>query len=232
MLDIVSLPLLTDNYAYLLRSSDKTAVVDPSEAAPVLKKLEELGWKLDFIWNTHHHADHVGGNLEIQTATGCQIVGAEKDRKRIPGITIGVKDGEDLVLGSATARVIENPGHTIGAISFWFAEDNAVFTGDTLFTAGCGRLFEGAPWMMYDSLQKLKALPDATRVFCGHEYTEANLRFAEKVFPFDKAIAARLKSKPRVPETMEVEKRTNIFLRARSVEEFADLRFQKDSAAS
>lgn len=231
MLQIVSLPLLVDNYAYLLRSQEVTAVVDPSEAGPVLAKLRELGWKLDFVWNTHHHADHVGGNRELQSVTGCAILGAEKDRSRIPGLTVAVKEGDWIPLGDTGARVIENPGHTLGAISYWFEKDEAVFTGDTLFTAGCGRLFEGTPEMMFESLGRLKALPDATRVFCGHEYTESNLRFAASVFPEDRAITERLRSKPRVPASIAVEKQTNVFLRAGTSDEFAALRRKKDSAA-
>lgn len=227
-LEIEPVLCLRDNYAYLVydRADGVCAVVDPSEPEPVKRALAARGLTLTHILNTHHHMDHVGGNLALKEYSGAKIVGPEKDAARIPGIDIGVNEGETLKLGSHGAKVLEIPAHTRQHIAFWFEADRAVFTGDTLFAMGCGRLFEGDPPTMWASLSKLMKLPDDTRVYCGHEYTEANGRFALTVEPGNADLNARMAEvralradgKPTIPSTMGLEKRTNPFLRATSPE--------------
>lgn len=223
-LDIQLLPLLTDNYAYLLRdaATGTVGVVDPSEAAPVLARLKQLGWTLDYIINTHHHPDHSGGNLELKAATGAKVVGPFQDQARIPGIDIALKDGESFAFGQSIGTAIDIPGHTAGHMALWFAADKAVFSGDTLFALGCGRMFEGNAPMMWASLSRLRQLPPDTRVYCGHEYTQSNARFALNVDP-DNAILRtrsaeidrlRAEGKPTIPSTLAEEALTNPFLRA------------------
>lgn len=228
MLQIEQIPCLNDNYVYLIHEpvQDLTAVVDPAETAPVLAALAAHGWRLTHILNTHHHYDHVGGNLELKAATGCRIVGPRADRERIPGIEDEVADGDTYAFGASTANVFDVPGHTRGHIAYWFSEDAALFCGDTLFALGCGRLFEGTPVQMWDSLSKLRALPGDTRVFCAHEYTQSNGRFALSVEPGNAALVARMQDvdrrraaqQPTVPSRLAEELATNPFLRPDSVE--------------
>lgn len=252
-LDVRQIPVLNDNYVYLVRESGTgaVAVVDPAVAEPVLREADKLGWSITHILNTHHHGDHVGGNLEIQRATGCHIVGPRADRQRIPGIQTEVGDGDRYDFGAARARVFDVPGHTRGHIAYWFEAEDVLFPGDTLFALGCGRLFEGTPAQMWESLGKLKRLPDGVRVYCAHEYTQANARFALSLGEDNAALATRAKEidatraagKPTVPSTLGEEKRTNPFLRADDpalaqamdmagappVEVFAEVRRRKDS---
>ena len=192
-LEITLIPLLQDNYGYLLqdRESGTTGVVDPSEPESVLELLGRRGGKLDFILNTHHHWDHTGGNERLKSATGARVVGPRADAARIPAIDIEVSDEAPFWFGKAQARILEIPGHTRGHIAYWFSESHAVFCGDTLFAMGCGRLFEGTPGQMWESLGKLAKLPPETRIYCGHEYTEANARFAVTVDPMNQALKAR-----------------------------------------
>jgi len=221
-MDCIPVPCLSDNYSYLLvdEGAREAVVVDPSEAGPVRAALAERGLKLKAIWSTHHHWDHVGGNQELARATGCRVVGSEHDRERIPALTDMVRDGTELGHGGVRFSVIENPGHTLGAVSYVGA--GWAFTGDTLFLAGCGRLFEGSPEQMWQSMRRLRELPDETAVWCGHEYTVKNLRFALHVEPDDEAIRARLDGAEQirkeggftVPAPIEIERRTNPFLRA------------------
>ena len=252
MLTIVQIPVLADNYIYLIHDpvSRETAVIDPALAQPVLDVLEEKGWRLTYILNTHHHWDHVGGNLKLKQKTGCKIIAAQSDRERIPGIDMGVSEDDVISLGESRARVISTPGHTICHIVYHFAEDDALFCGDTLFVMGCGRLFEGTPEQMWTSLQKLKALPPSTRVYCTHEYTQANGRFALTVEPDNRQLQQRMavinkmraKHLPTVPSTVEQELATNPFFREGSlalqknisrvngtpIEVFAEVRRLKD----
>ncbi|MBM3642741.1 MAG: hydroxyacylglutathione hydrolase [Alphaproteobacteria bacterium] len=224
MLDIVRIPVLNDNYVWLMRESASgvVGVVDPAVAAPVLDEAARRGWKITHILNTHHHGDHVGGNREIKAATGCTIVGPKPDRARIPGIDVEVDDGDRYRFGAAEADVFFVPGHTSGHIAFSFADDRALFCGDTLFALGCGRLFEGTPAQMWHSLKRLRALADDTRVYCAHEYTQSNARFAVTVDPANRALAARAAAidtaraagQATVPSTLGEEKATNPFLRA------------------
>lgn len=223
-LEIHQIPVLRDNYVYLAREpkTGACAAVDPSVAQPVLAALDRLGWRLTHILNTHHHHDHVGGNLEIKLATGCAIVGNRNDARRIPGIDIMVQDGDTFRLGAQEAAVIDVSGHTMGHIAYWFGESKALFCGDTLFALGCGRLFEGTPGQMWSSLCKLRALPEDTRVYCGHEYTQSNAAFALTVDAENGALqdraravaAMRAQGLPTVPSTIGEERATNPFLRA------------------
>lgn len=227
-LDIIQIPVLNDNYIYLVRDpeSEATAVVDPAVAGPVLDELDKRGWRLTHILNTHHHDDHVGGNRELKDKTGCTIVGPRADRDRIPGIEIELGDGDNFDFGNHTAKIFDVPGHTRGHIAYWFADSDALFSGDTLFAMGCGRLFEGTPAQMWQSLGKFLDLPGSTRVYCAHEYTEANGRFALSVEPDNDALKARMDrvldlrraKKPTVPSTMADEIATNPFLRPDSAD--------------
>ena len=230
-MSITPIPCLSDNYAYLVtcEKTGKRAIVDPSEAAPVLAATT----KLDAIWNTHHHWDHVGGNEELALKLGVhEVCGHASDRGRIAAQSRFLEEGDRFELGALAVRILHIPGHTTGAIAYVVEGDGApaVFTGDTLFVAGCGRLFEGTPEMMFASLAKLAALPDETRVYCGHEYTAANLRFAAHVEPANADVAAAAKNVkvPSVPSTIAIEKRINPFVRARTVEELASRRAAKD----
>ncbi len=223
-LDIRQIPVLDDNFIYLAREADSgcVAVVDPAVAGPVLDEAKRLGWDITHVLNTHHHPDHVGGNLEIKNATSCTIVGPAHDPDRIPGMDVQVKDGDTYELGRASAQVFFVPGHTRGHIAFWFKDSDALFCGDTLFSIGCGRLFEGTPAQMWTSLQRLRELPPQTRIYCAHEYTEANIRFAVTVEPENQALrqreadvkALRAEGKFSIPSVLGEECAANPFLRA------------------
>jgi hydroxyacylglutathione hydrolase len=218
---IVQIPLLRDNYGYLVvcQKTNTGAIIDPSEAEPVLRRLEQDKVSIEAILNTHHHRDHTGGNLGLLAAQPLAVYGHPSDQARIPGFTRGVDEGDPVQVGDLKGRVFFIPGHTTGHVAYHFG--NALFCGDTLFTAGCGRLFEGTAEQMHASLNKLMALPDDTKVYCGHEYTESNLRFAMTVEPknhrlisrFERVQALRARGAPTVPSTLEEEKQTNPFLR-------------------
>ena len=222
-MQIEIVPCLSDNYAYLVKAGDSCAVVDPSEPEPVAAALAQRGWHLSHILNTHHHHDHTGGNLALKQAFGAKIVGPAKDAARIPGLDIGV-DEKGWSFAGADVQILEVPGHTRGAITFVIAGN--AFTGDTLFALGCGRLFEGDGPTMWNSLSKLMRLPGETKIWCGHEYTGANGRFALTLEPGNDALAqrmtavdsARAKGEPTMPSTMALELATNPFLRPASKE--------------
>ena len=228
MLEIHQILVLQDNYIYLIHDPETqaTAVVDPAEAEPVLAALAEKGWKLTHLLNTHHHWDHVGGNLALKRATGCRIFGAECDRNEIPGLDVGLNGGDVIELGGSRAEVLAVPGHTQGHLAYWFREEQALFCGDTLFAMGCGRLLGGTAEQMWQSLDRLRALPPATRVYCAHEYTQANGRFALTLEPRNPELAGRMErvkearglGRPTVPSTLAEELATNPFLRPESPE--------------
>ncbi len=239
-LEIVRIPVLSDNYVWLVHEpvSGETMVVDPAVAPPVLEKAEELGWKISQIWNTHWHPDHTGGNAEIKQATGCTITGPAAEAGRIPTLDVQVKGGDVVGLGDVTADVLDVPAHTAGHIAFHFAEDKAAFVGDTLFAMGCGRLFEGTAEQMFGNMRALEALGDDTAIYCAHEYTLSNGRFALTVEPDNTALVQRMaevvalrdRGEPTVPTTIALEKATNPFMRATSVAELAARRAAKDAA--
>ena len=214
---------LNDNYSYLIHDdiSKKNAIIDPSECAPCDKAISESYKKLDFILNTHHHYDHVGGNKELKKKYNAKVIGFENDKDRIPGIDKVLKDNQEFKIGTLNFTTIFIPGHTIGHIAFYFKKEKVVFTGDTLFSLGCGRVFEGTYEQMFKSLNKLKNLPGDTKIYCGHEYTHKNLEFCLKFNPNNSflkkkknAIKLTLKNKkPTIPSTIEDEIKTNIFLR-------------------
>src|ERR1700733_10702128 len=183
-------PILKDNYAWLLRESSTgaTAIVDPADAQPIIEAIEKAGGRLDVILLTHHHADHIAGVDEVRARFRCPVVGAVADQPRLPRLDEAVKEGDTVALGDAVARVIETPGHTRGQINFFFPDGDILLSGDTLFSLGCGRLSEGTPEEMYSSLRKLAGLPGDTKICCGHEYTEANARFALAVDPDNSAL--------------------------------------------
>jgi len=221
-LTVRQFPCLSDNYGFLIRddASGKTGCIDTPDAAAILRELKAAGWGLDFILNTHWHPDHAGGNAEIQAATGCQIVGPA-EVTRIAPLDRTVVGGDTVALGETSFQVIETGGHTLGHIAYFDAADRIAFVGDTLFALGCGRLFEGKPEQMWASLSRLAALPDETKVYCAHEYTASNARFALSVDegPALKAraeavFAARERGEWTVPTTIGLEKATNPFLRA------------------
>jgi hydroxyacylglutathione hydrolase len=227
--EVTPIPCLSDNYAYVLEcmTTHERAIIDPSEASPVAHVIGDK--KISAIWNTHHHPDHVGGNVELaQKYSPKEVVAYASDKGRIPGQTKMVNEGDTFKLGNLDVEILHIPGHTMGAIAYVVrsAAATAVFTGDTLFLAGCGRLFEGTPHMMHASLQKLAKLPADTNIYCGHEYTMSNLKFANHVEPgnadvkarLEKVSAARAKNQPTVPGTMADELATNPFLRVNSAE--------------
>ena len=230
---------LQDNYSYLIidEKNNIACVVDPSEADPIIKYLENTQIKLKFILNTHHHYDHVGGNQKLKEKYGATVVGYEGDKERIPEIDILVNDQETWKYKNFEAKIIHIPGHTLGHICFYFYKDESVFTGDTLFSLGCGKIFEGTYTQMFDSLMKLKELPNNTKVYCGHEYTLQNSSFCmvhdknnKKLKSKIKDIKIKLKSGlSTIPSTIKDELECNIFLRSNNVEVFSKLRDLKDN---
>jgi hydroxyacylglutathione hydrolase len=215
---------LQDNFGVLLHDPETgaTAAIDAPEAAPVEAALKATGWRLSDILVTHHHADHTGGIAELKGHHRCRVVAPHGEAARIPLVDETVRENDTVRVGSLTARVFETPGHTAGHISYFLGPDKLAFVGDTLFSIGCGRVIEGTPEMMWHSLLKLRGLPDDTRIYCGHEYTAANIRFAKTIEPANAALAAREKEvekllaakKPTIPSTIGEEKAANPFLRA------------------
>jgi hydroxyacylglutathione hydrolase len=215
---------LKDNYGVLIHdpATGATAAIDAPEAAPVEAALKATGWRLSDILVTHHHADHTAGIAELKTHHGCRVTAPRNEAARIPAVDATVGEGESVTVGGLAAHVIETPGHTAGHISYVFDRDRLAFVGDTLFSIGCGRVIEGTPEMMWDSLLKLRALPDDTQIYCGHEYTEANIRFALTIEPDNADLRARADEvkrqvaagQPTIPTTIGAEKRENVFLRA------------------
>lgn len=231
-------PMLSDNYAWLLRdgASGATAIVDPAEAAPGIAAIEAAGGRLDLILLTHHHGDHIDGAAEIAAKYGAKIVGARADAHRLPKLDIALAEGEHVALGESEAVVIDTPGHTRGHIAYFFANGAILCSGDTLFSLGCGRLFEGDAADMYASMRKLAALPGDSLVCCGHEYTQSNAKFALSIDPDNEDLKARAaqvdllraRGEPTVPSRLDMELKTNPYLRAKSADELGRIRKAKD----
>ena len=240
-LEVACTPALTDNYVWLLHddASGETVVVDPAEADPVLAAANARGWAITAIWNTHWHRDHTGGNAAIKVATGCAITGPAAEAAKIPTLDRTVGEGDTVMLGGHAAMVLAVPAHTAGHIAYHLPADGIAFVGDTLFAMGCGRLFEGTAAQMFANMVRLAALPPETMVYCAHEYTEANGRYALAAEPGNLAIAARMDEvralraagRATVPTTIAAERATNPFMRAGSIAELARRRAEKDSFA-
>ena len=238
-IDIVHIPVLSDNYVWLVHdaASGETVAVDPAVADPVLAEAKARGWTISAIWNTHWHPDHTGGNAEIKAATGCTIFGPAAEAERIPTLDQKIAEGDCVHIGGHAAQVLDVPAHTAGHIAYYLPTANAAFVGDTLFAMGCGRLFEGTADQMFANMQKLAALPGETRVYCAHEYTQSNGRYALVAEPENKAIvermahvdAARARGEATVPTSIADELATNPFMRATSAAQLADRRAAKDN---
>lgn len=252
-IEIRQFACLADNYGYLIRDRETgdVAAIDTPDARAINTQLDAAGWRLTHILNTHHHWDHVGGNLALKDKWGCQIIGPKAEAEQIPGLDVAVGDGDVVMLGASKAMVYDTPGHTSGHIIFYFPEDGAAFVGDTIFAMGCGRLFEGTPAQMWASLSKIAALPAQTKLYCAHEYTQANAAFALSVDPANAQLQSRAhevdrlraEGTPTIPTDVAIELRTNPFLRAgepelqaalgmsgaNAVEVFAETRRRKDN---
>ena len=233
------IPCLQDNYSYLIidESNNSACVIDPSEAYPIISFVEKNDIKLKYILNTHHHFDHIGGNKELKRKFGSTIIGFKEDSHRIPEIDILLEDNQIWKAQNFIAKIIHVPGHTSGHICFHFFNEKLVFTGDTLFSLGCGKIFEGTSKQMFDSLNKIKSLPEQTKVYCGHEYTLNNSKFCakydtenlnlkKKIENINKKITNGL---PTVPSTIKEELDCNIFLRTKDLKSFSKLRDLKDN---
>jgi hydroxyacylglutathione hydrolase len=236
--EVARIPVLTDNYIWLVRenTSGEVVVIDPAVAEPVLAKAAELGWSITQIWNTHWHPDHTGGNAEIKAATGCIITGPAAEADRIPTLDVHVNGGDRVTFGTTSALVIDVPAHTSGHIAYHFPYEAIAFVGDTLFAMGCGRLFEGTADQMFANMRALEALGDETVIYCAHEYTLSNGRYALVAEPENAALVDRMtkveamrnRGEATVPTTIALEKATNPFMRAQSVAELAARRQAKD----
>ena len=241
MLEVAAVPVLSDNYVWLIHDPDsgETAAVDPSVSQPVLDAAKARGWALTQVLNTHWHPDHTGGNQGIKAATGCTITAPAEARKVSPVDRV-VAEGDRVTVSGAEAVVWDIPAHTAGHIAYYFERERMIFVGDTMFAMGCGRLFEGTAEQMYSNMQRIAGLPGDVRIYCGHEYTLANARFAQHVEPGNPAISRRLEEvqslrddgRITLPTTVEQERETNPFVRSTNVEEFARRRTEKDSFRS
>jgi hydroxyacylglutathione hydrolase len=237
-IEIFRIPVLSDNYVWLAHepASGDTVAIDPAVAEPVLAAAAERGWRISQIWNTHWHGDHIGGNAAIKAATGCTVTGPAAEAARIPTLDRQVSEGDRVTIGNVQADVIEVPAHTAGHIAYHLPSEQVLFIGDTLFAMGCGRLFEGTAAQMFANMQRLAALPPETAVYCAHEYTQSNGRFALVAEPDNAALADRMRAvdaaraagEATVPTTIALERATNPFMRARDVAELAERRAAKD----
>jgi hydroxyacylglutathione hydrolase len=238
-MNITIIPVLKDNYSYVIDDGHgHITVVDPGEAEPIINYLTANDLILNTILNTHHHGDHVAGNAALKSKYGAQIFAPASEADKIGDIDIAVHNEDTVQCGKVSFLAIETPGHTLGHLCFYAADHDALFSGDTLFSMGCGRLFEGTYEQMHHSLQTLAELPDQTQIYCGHEYTQSNAAFCLSVDPDNEALKARnnqiqelrAQNKPTLPVTLSIEKRTNVFLNAKSANDFKRLRLLKDNS--
>ena len=237
-LNVHTIPILGDhkNYAYILQTNDGVnAVIDPGEADPIIQFCEDKNIHIDFILLTHHHWDHINGSPKLAETFGCQIAGPEAEDNKIKHLNIKIKDTHTLKLGTQTTQIIAVPGHTNGHIAYYFPETQMLFSGDVIFGGGCGKVLEGAHADMWASLSRIMALPDTTQIYFGHEYTTSNLEFGLTIEPDNDDLRKRLEktrtqNAPSTPSTLALEKQTNVFLRAGSLERFTEIRTQKDNA--
>jgi hydroxyacylglutathione hydrolase len=238
MIHVVRIPAFDDNYIWLAHedASGETVVIDPGQAEPVLAEADRRGWRIGQIWNTHWHGDHIGGNAAIKAAHGAIVTGPAAEAARIPTLDRQVEEGDTVRIGAFEARVMEVPAHTAGHIAYYLPEADIAFVGDTLFAMGCGRLFEGTPEQMFANMQRLAALPPETVVYCAHEYTQSNGRYALHVEPGNSDLirrmaevdALRARGEPTVPTTIALERATNPFMRAPDIATLAQRRAEKD----
>ncbi|MAZ75749.1 MAG: hydroxyacylglutathione hydrolase [Micavibrio sp.] len=235
--NVILVPILSDNYSYILEKNGDVAVIDPGQPEPIINELKNRDLTPSIILNTHHHSDHIAGNKAIMDQYGATLIAPEKDFHRIPDIDISVKEGSPLTFSSEKIQILETPGHTNGHICYYLPESKIIFAGDLIFAMGCGRAFEGTPEELFNSLQKIKALPLETQIYCGHEYTLANAEFCLSIEPDNVDLIARHKivkqyrdnNLPTIPTTLEEELKTNVFLRAENASTFADIRAKKDN---
>jgi hydroxyacylglutathione hydrolase len=238
-LEVARVPVLDDNYVWIVHDdvSGETLVIDPGDAAPVLAEADKRGWRITEVWNTHWHPDHTQGNAAVVAATGARLTGPAREAGKIAGLDATVDEGDTLTFAGHTAQVLHMPGHTQGHVVYHFADDGLLFCGDNLFAMGCGRLFEGTPAEMYANMQRFAAMPDATIAYGAHEYTMGNGRYALVAEPDNQAVKDRMieverlraAGEPTLPTTIGLERATNPFMRAASVEEFAARRQAKDN---
>ncbi len=237
MIDVQLIPVLSDNYSYILTSNNDIAVIVPGDGLAMLHALQSRNLKPAKIFITHHHSDHIAGIAALKQAYNCIVFGPAAETNKIPGLDRLLNDGESVTLGGEELRVIATPGHTLGHIAFWAPQSGMLFCGDTLFSLGCGRLFEGTAEQMFASLERLKDLPDDTQIYCGHEYTASNAKFCQSLAPDDKGLKdkialiskQRANSMPTIPTTLAEEKKLNPFLQCKNAEAFAALRRLKDN---
>jgi len=237
MLDVTLLPILQDNYAYIIKSANKIAIIDPGEAKPILKYLQKNNIKPDYIINTHHHLDHTDGNKEIAAQYDLKIIAPKKDKDKIGNVDIILSNGDIFEFGNTYFKAIETPGHTQGHLCLSFEEDRILFSGDMIFAMGCGRPMEGSVLDLFNSFKKFENLEDDTLVYCGHEYTQTNGNFSLSIAPDDIGISSRMKNinalrndnKPTIPTTLGLERATNLFMRTKNPEEFKTLRDQRNN---
>ena len=237
-LEVVRVPVLSDNYVWLVHdpASGETVVVDPAVGEPVLDAAAARGWTISQIWNTHWHGDHIGGNAAIVAAPGARVSAPAAELAKIPNVDVPVGEGDSVRIGDHVAQVLSVPAHTAGHVAYHLAQDGSIFVGDTMFAMGCGRLFEGTAAQMFANMRRFAELPDETLVYCAHEYTLSNGRFAARIEPQNAAVTARLaqveaaraQGEATVPTTIGEERATNPFLRADTVEELARRRTEKD----
>lgn len=237
MIEVDIIPVLNDNYCYIIHKEKKAIIIDPGQAGPVIEHIEKNQYIPQSILCTHHHGDHIAGNNEIKNHFKCEIVIPEKDKDNIKGFDKTVHEGNIFSYLEEDITVLETPGHTLGGVCYYISKHNILFTGDTLFSLGCGRLFEGTAQQMWGSLQKIAKFPKETKIYCGHEYTRSNAEFCQHIEPENQRLQKRIleienlrsKNLPTLPCLLEEELACNVFLKAQSADEFKELRALKDS---